>query len=130
MKRIIATIVLVAYTAAAISFSFSVHYCGGSLQGVYLTAGHEAGCCDDEEEADGCCEDRVVSAKTNADHNFQTHDFVLKPVVSAAPLPLSWISHIPLLPRAYANIVSVIHGPAPPLICGVPLFVLHRNFRI
>jgi hypothetical protein len=130
MKRLLATIVLVAYTAAAISFSFSVHYCGGSLQGVYLTAGHETGCCDDEDEAEGCCEDRVVSAKDNADHALLTSDFVLKPIFSAIAPAIGWLPVVFSSKGTFATVVSVLHGPAPPLIRDVPLFILHRNFRI
>ena len=129
VKRILATVILVAYMAAAIGFSFSVHYCGGSLQGVYLHAGNETGCCDDEETTDDCCEDKVVSAKSNDDHTVQVSDLVLKPVL-AAILPRTlrpvYGSGIPVRPAT----VIALHGPAPPLIQGIPIFLLHRNLRI
>jgi len=130
MKRILATLILVAYTAAAISFSFSVHYCGGSMQGVYLAAGNETGCCDDEAEADGCCEDKVVRAKTNEDHTVQVSDLVLKPVFVAVLPQLVRLPFDVFAPVAFASAVAALRGPAPPLIRGIPLFILHRNFRI
>lgn len=122
--------ILVAYTAAAISFSFSVHYCGGSLQGVYLAAGNETGCCDDESEADGCCEDKVVRAKTHDDHTVQVSDLVLKPVFAAILPQVTWSVVKNKVPAFLGSVFRALHGPAPPLIRGVPLFILHRNFRI
>lgn len=130
MKRIIATIVLVAYTAAAIGFSFSVHFCGGDVEGIYLTAANESGCCGDDADTDGCCEDKVVAAKSHADHTILSKVLELRQHMVAL-LPVVVRTSYAATPRLLAGSAGhAAHGPSPPALRGIPLFLLFRVLRI
>ncbi|MBE2289221.1 MAG: hypothetical protein IAE95_06675 [Chitinophagaceae bacterium] len=130
MKRIIASIVMIAYVAAAISFSFSFHYCGGELEDICFTADTEEGCCGSGEESSGCCEDKVVSAKYKDDHTPSVFEFrafkILSEVVVNHTLP-----YIPSVAHLFMSGEVVLNkGPSPPKLIGNKLFLLFRVFRI
>ena len=130
MKRIIASIVLIAYVAAATSFSFSFHYCGGELEDICFTADTEEGCCGSGEESRGWCEDKIVSAKYKDDHTPSIFEFAPFKVLSEVALSYA----LPFIPSVFhlaASGTSVLNkGPSPPKLIGNKLFLLFSVFRI
>jgi hypothetical protein len=130
MKRLIASVVMIAYMAAAIGFSFSFHYCGGTLHSICFTEDTEEGCCGSKEDSDGCCEDKVISAKYKDDHT-----------PSFASVPLVKVTTDVVLPRIYGYVHTAVctythpvstynKGPSPPLLRGIPIYLFIRVLRL
>jgi hypothetical protein len=130
MKRIIASILMIAYVAAATSFSFSFHYCGGELEDICFTADTEEGCCGTGEESRGCCEDKIVSAKYKDDHTPSVFEFTPIKILSDAALTyaLPYVHSVVCLAASGQSVLN--KGPSPPKLLGNKLFLLFSVFRI
>jgi hypothetical protein len=123
---------MIAYMAAAIEFSFSFHYCGGEYHSICFTSDTEKDCCGEMEAGnDGCCEDKVVSAKHSNDHAPSVFNILTNTLSTVFILPN--VHHYYFYPIRYKGLRSIKFdrkGPAPPLISGIPLYLLIRVLRI
>lgn len=121
---------MIAYVAAAISFSFSFHYCGGELEDICFTADTEEGCCGTGEDNRGCCEDKVISAKYKDDHTPSVFDFTPVKIISEAVLihALPHLQSVVYLGTSFSSVLN--KGPSPPKLIGNKLFLLFSVFRI
>ncbi len=111
----------------AIGMSFSMHYCGGTFKQVCFTADTEKNCCG-EGERSGCCHNQVVSAKIKDAHSPADLSFSLKSVyesIEVKPYALIIQTAIPEKGTYY-----IAHGPSPPLLHKIPIYLLVRNLRI
>lgn len=130
MKRFVTFLLMVLYMAAAVGFSFSLHYCGGEYEGVHFTADVEKNCCGESEHSDDCCQNKVVSAKYKDDHTPSAFKVVLTKTVDAfAPLIGHTTTPYRALPPAFAT-YHYYKGPAPPLLGGIPLYLFIRVLRL
>ena len=56
MKRIVAILLILAYTLPAISMNVSMHYCGGKLASISFFSDNEDGCvCGVKKMKRNCC---------------------------------------------------------------------------
>jgi len=115
--------------AAAIGFSFSFHYCGGSFHGICFTSDTEKGCCGSKEKSNGCCEDKVVSAKYKDDHTPASFAVLLKTVPAIISPQYHYGAERPVIAASYP-VTNYNKGPSPPLLKGVPLYILICSFRV
>jgi len=129
MKRVLSSLLLIAYMASAINFTFAFHYCGGTYHSICFTSDTEADCCGSEEEDDGCCEDKVVSAKFKDNHT------------PAFKTSFSKIVFEPFFPATYFVVTGVLlksalidriphTGHSPPILREVPIYLLNRVLRL
>lgn len=116
--------------AAAIGFSFSFHYCGGEYHSICFTGDAEKDCCGEMEKGnEGCCEDKIVSAKYKDDHTPSAVTIVISSIISILPPRAGY--HIFTSEIFSTSVVPNYNkGPAPPLITGIPLYLLLRVLRI
>lgn len=132
MRRFVTSILMIAYMAAAIGFSFSFHYCGGEYHGICFTSDTEKDCCGEMEEGnDGCCEDKVISAKHNSDHAPSLSNVLVNTLAPVFILPARYHHHF--YSASYNSLRAIRYGrkgPAPPLISGIPLYLFIRLLRI
>ncbi|MCD6012326.1 MAG: hypothetical protein K0Q79_2188 [Flavipsychrobacter sp.] len=118
---------MVAYTAAAINFTFSFHYCGGAFHGICFTSDTEADCCGVDVMDDDCCSDKIVSAKFKDDHT---------PAAKAALSMYGWDWIVPYytVPVHFVNTYvshRVLHtGHSPPILGTVPIYLFVRVLRL
>lgn len=129
MKRVLASLLLIAYMANAINFTFSFHYCGGTYHSICFTSDTEADCCGSEEEDDGCCEDKVVSAKFKDNHTPAFKTSFSKIVFDPAPV----VAYYPPAGLVISTVLidHVLHtGHSPPILGNLPVYLLNRVLRL
>ena len=56
------------YLIVACGITINMHYCGGKLQSTSLLKISEEGCCGEEAEDSGCCDNEVAIYKLKDDH--------------------------------------------------------------
>jgi len=131
MKKIVATICLICYTASAIGLSLSFSFCNNELTGIVFskTEKKDRCCCGDEAENE-CCEHTTISAiQTNEHYRFgstcllkkidnSTSPAFLPPRNSSFSYSLYPVEPVPLL------------RPPPLIVAHTPLYIAHSVFRI
>lgn len=127
MKRLLTTLIMLCYMANAIGMSFSMHYCGGSFRQVCFTADTEKNCCGEGEKS-GCCKDHFVKAKFKDDHTPKAFTLALK--IPAEAIAKQQFGYTPEPFLIYQEEVHIAHGPSPPLLQEIPIYILVRNLRI
>ena len=111
----------------AIGMSFSMHYCGGSFRQICFTADTEKNCCGDGEKS-GCCEDHFVKAKIKDNHTVTGFTLAFKTLYDTAIIQQFTYTQEPYI--AYQDDANIAHGPSPPLLQSIPIYLLVRNLRI
>lgn len=129
MKRFVTSVLMIIYMAGAIGFSFSFHYCGGTYHGICFTEDTEADCCGSEMENDGCCEDKIVSAKFDDNHAPAYCDFVPK-VFSEAVIASVFFQPDHAIHEIAHPVFVTNKGPSPPAHQSVPIYLTNRVLRI
>jgi hypothetical protein len=122
---------MMTYMASAIGFSFSFHYCGGSFHGICFTADTEEDCCGTKEQSNGCCEDKVVSAKFKDDHSPTFFSIIPKVILDFLPVLRMTFVHVAVQKGIHA--VSINNkGPSPPALGsrGIPIYLFIRVLRL
>lgn len=129
MKKLVASVLMVAYMAGAISFSFAFHYCGGSFHGVCFTSDTEADCCGVDAMDDDCCNDKIVSAKFKDDHTPSIKAFLSKPVAEAVAPIVHCAVPAYIAGPSFAH--RILHtGHSPPILGAVPIYLFVRVLRL
>jgi len=133
MKRILALLLLLVYSAAVSGATFHLHYCADYLESVSITGPDHDGCCCEKagqemRRAENCCNDVVVTIKSDDDHNRSE-------VATIGNLYSLWIPAIFPAPIPVSNtcLYSTSRADLPPLVRRtIPdeLFILHCTFRI
>ncbi|MBC7553170.1 MAG: hypothetical protein H7257_04250 [Taibaiella sp.] len=128
MKKLIALVLMVTYTACAVGFTFSFHYCGGHYKQICFTADTENGCCEGNEHKSNCCEDKVIKAKFKSDQSSSAKVFLLKVFSPQAVLNQYVVFQQIITHENYQTYVS--NDSSPPITSGVPIYLMNRVFRI
>jgi hypothetical protein len=129
MKRIVTSLLMIAYMAGAIGLSFSFHYCGGEFHAICFTEDTEKDCCGTKEKSDGCCEDKVISAKCAESHAPAYATFAPKVFTEFLPAPV--YPGFNLRMQAYDYAAPLVQkGHSPPFLDHVPIYLQHRVLRI
>lgn len=111
----------------AIGISFSMHYCGGSFRQICFTADTEKNCCGEGEKS-GCCKDHFVKAKFKDNHTPEAFILAFKTICEAIVPQQYTNTHKSFL--VYQDETHIAHGPSPPLLQTIPIYLLVRNLRI
>ncbi|HHT9121222.1 MAG TPA: HYC_CC_PP family protein [Candidatus Wunengus sp. YC63] len=131
MKRIVAIICLLCYTASAIGLSLSFSYCNNELTGVVFSKTEKKNrcCCGDETENE-CCEHTTISAKkTNEHYRFGSFSLFKKIDNSTLP-PFSSHRNSSFSYSHYTVERASLLRPPPLIISYTPLYIAHSVFRI
>jgi len=131
MRRLLSIVIILTYMAAAIGVSVSFHYCGGEFAGVQLTSVSDRGCCgDDGDDACGnCCRDKIVTASYKDQHTIAEPWTPMANYISAIAAPAVWNRYLSQVIH-YAIPERFTHGPSPPLIRQIPIYLFIRVLRI
>jgi hypothetical protein len=138
MKRFLATILAFIYISTSMGATIHLHYCMGKLASWGLI-NHENNSCEqcgmvlkkgpfqNIETKKSCCKDEHKQIKTGVDQKFSPSevyklgDFSKAIAINeVATQNLDFFSFLVAYPKSHA----------PPLISEVPLFIIHRNFRL
>lgn len=107
MKRIIAILFLIVYSSTAFSFSVSEHFCSGIYAGIAIAnfgGSVDCGCDHSDHTHKGCCEDKIITAKTD-DHK-TSQQYVLDISMSEKySAPFFIIDDIPDFGVSYSDIL-------------------------
>ncbi len=129
MKKVIAFFVLLVYMASAIGLTFSFHYCGGHFKKICFTADTEKGCCSKGKHKKNCCEDKVVSAKFKDNHASGAKAAIISKIFFAeAVLFFPQLAQSTVCYNGFR--VYTANDPSPPIIPGVPIYLMNRVLRI
>ncbi len=108
MKRIIAIIFLVVYSSTAFAFTLKIHFCGGQFAGIAVTNfdGSVHCGCDHSNytHKKSCCNDKIISAKT--DNHKATQQYTLDNNFSKSPAPEFIINYNQDFTNFYTNTKS------------------------
>jgi hypothetical protein len=132
MKKFLVIPLMFLYLLSVSGVVCYAHYCGADLVSVNVyseTDGcDDGGCGDESEEPDGCCEDKVVTAKVIQDQN-SLDAFKLKiSAYTEAILPVTYY-HDNRLVHAVHYITKIHQANAPPGTWqSLPLYKLHSSF--
>lgn len=120
------------YLIAVSGIMIQLHYCGQKLESwnVYL---ENIGCvgngCDDEQEqSDGCCQNKVIAAKVS--HDQHSENFI-KLKLSAAewhPVAIPVVAQLPAIKLRSEKIVAGRANAPPGPWQQIPLYKLHSRF--
>ncbi len=69
MIRIISFILTLFYITLTSGAYINIHYCGGDIQSIDLSANNEMCCCGIDYGTSGCCENEIVLLKIDVDQN-------------------------------------------------------------
>ncbi len=133
MKRLFIIPIMFIYLSAVSGIMINLHYCGQELESWNLFAGkdgcEDGGCGDESQESDGCCQDKVITAKINADqNNIAEIKLKLQPVAwQAVVMPVQYYSSNVVYVQQHTK--TMHHANAPPGIWqSIPLYKLHSSF--
>ncbi len=127
MKKLISLVVLCCYLGATTGITFCIHYCGGSFKSVNFFGNAEKDCCD-EKENDGCCSNKVVTAKCKEQHRCTVADIFNTPLEFVLP-PTIHTYFTFAEPSCFTKLVNITHFPRP-ILDDPPIYLLVRNLRI
>jgi hypothetical protein len=138
VKKVLVTILAFVYLYSSMGATIHLHYCMGKLASWGLI-NHETSTCPQcgmvkKTSASqcvaakmDCCKDEHKQIKTDKDQKLSPSEFFKYNSLSQAiALDEQAIHNI----KAFAISIQYPNTHAPPLIGKLPLFVLHRNFRI
>lgn len=139
MKKVLATILAVIYLSTSIGATVHFHYCMGKLVswGLMEQKGKRCTFCGMPKKVTtkhcmvtkkGCCKDEYKQIITGKDQK------VVQSALKALEFPpaIDAVNH-PVQQQYFYSYSFIIEYPtanAPPGIGNVPVFILHRNFRI
>jgi hypothetical protein len=131
MKKGLLFFLLIIYLSAISGLEVALHYCHGHYQTISInTHPNEDACCGKKVamKKTGCCHDKVIKSKikceqkapVRADFSFQP-DAVFTDLIYTSILPHQY-------PLQCSAITEIVHGP--PDKGSIPVYILHRTFRI
>lgn len=127
MKRLAIILLMCLYTAGVVGVSMAVHYCGQLVSSVSLGTKSKKCCCEKEnEEPDGCCTTKIISAKVTDNHQPGYQPLLSKPNISLINNTLIGFNppKVTVPPKKY----NYNRWIPPPL--GNPLYLRNRNILI
>ncbi|RYD55383.1 MAG: hypothetical protein EOP56_15845 [Sphingobacteriales bacterium] len=133
MKKFLVIPVMFIYLLAVSGIMIQLHYCGQELESWNMYLENEScddGACGDEsEESDGCCENKVITAKVSYDQhseNFIKLKLSSQEWLSVAIPGIAQQQQIKLISERTA---AAHQANAPPgLWQDIPLYKLHSSF--
>jgi len=131
MKKIVATICLLCYTASAIGLSLSFSFCNNELTGVVFskTENKNRCCCGDEVENE-CCELTTISAKTTNEHYRFGLAYALKKVDNTRPSAYLPLQNSPFSYTQYSLENTTLLRPPAIVTAQAPLYIVHSVLLI
>lgn len=131
MKRATSILLSFMYAIAVMGFTLSVHYCGAQVNSVTIGTQPKKCCCETngkEAKDDGCCSNKVITAKVTDNHTPGSQVKGASPAVSDTAICYSGPGPVapqqkakPVIPQYYKN----WHLPM-----GNPLYLRNRNILI
>lgn len=135
MKRFLVIPIMMLYMLAVSGVLIHAHYCGSELESwqVYQEAQGCAGgeCGDETEQNDGCCQDKVITAKVSVDQKLteNSYKFLTGQDIVADEVALPSYSYCQPHYLQNRGTTTAHQSNAPPgLWQGIPLYKLHVRF--
>jgi hypothetical protein len=129
VKKIGAILLLLIYTSTALGATINFHFCNGHLSHVsVLNVGGKSGCgCNPDAMPKGCCEDKLISSKTD-NHNSIQAVYTINKIAFAPELPP--VNNLPdlILYSTTSNTDNSQNYVRRS--CPDPIYLLNRVFRI
>ena len=88
MKRIIAILFLIVHSSTAFAFTVNEHFCSGNFAGIAIAnfgGSVDCGCDHSNHTHKGCCQDKIITAKT--DNHKASQQYTLDNNYSKSPAP-------------------------------------------
>ena len=128
MKKISLILMICIYSLSTLGLGVRQFYCCGKLKSTDITFVQESkGKCGMGTEKDGCCKFKFKSLKVKDSH--VAADGIATPVKHFTDLHLYTPSfEIITLANQPMNVTNTSH--APPLCCGLPIYILNCVYRI
>lgn len=129
MKKIVAIFLLFIYAGTTLGASINFHYCSGHLAHIsIINFGEKAGCsCNPEAMPKGCCEDKLISSKTDNHNSIQAVYTINK--ISVVP-ELPPVNNLPDLILFSTTLNTDNSQNYVRRSCPDPIYLLNRVFRI
>lgn len=126
MKKITVAILAIVYLAVSSGVAVTVHYCMGKIASVNMDhTSDKCGKCG-MKTSDGCCKDEFKIVKLEDSHKLISNDIKIYSPIAVIDNSKSLFDT-----GTFAQgIMPVYNNHSPPGSSGIPLNILHCNFRI
>lgn len=131
MKKIIAVICLLCYTASVFGLSFSLRFCNDELKGIsFSNPTKKVQCCCSGDEDSNCCNHTTVKAKKANEHYRLVTKNIITKIIDILPVFAACYTNAPFLFVAYTIVSRPLLKPPPLIVAHSPLYIIHSVFRI